>query len=360
MRLSHSSVSCFQECAKKYHYRYVEKLFPKTTHAALLFGSALDKAVEILLQTSSYDKAKIKFIEMWNRQEINKVPESLQENTKIVYANSDFDWDLLSKEDADFLSTYTKDDIVAAYNSASTQKDAIGYDLLKKELKVFFNVANWLCLKNKGLLMLESFDKYIMPNIEKVFATQVPIELMNTDGDNIIGYADFVVKWKNEENPIIFDLKTSSREYDKDSVLSSPQLTLYTHTLGETYKTRKAGFIVLNKHIRKNKTKVCSVCGFDGSGQRHKTCSNEVEGKRCGGEWIETIKPEVYIQVLINDISDRLEEIMLENYNMINDSIKSGIFPRSFTSCKQGYGLCPYYDVCYKNNCDKMIKMEDK
>ena len=148
--------------------------------------------------------------------------------------------------------------------------------------------------------------------------------------------------------------------YDDDAVLISPQLTLYTHVLSDTYKTRRAGFVVLHKQIKKNKKKICSKCGYDGSGERHTTCPNEVEGKRCKGEWSITVDPEVTYQVLINEIPERMEELVIENMEMINECITRGIFTRNLTNCKTRYGSdCEYVGLCREGKKDGLVCMKE-
>ena len=88
-------------------------------------------------------------------------------------------------------------------------------------------------------------------NVEEVLGTQVPINLENEKGDSIVGFADFVVKWKGYDKPIVFDLKTSSIDYAENAVKVSPQLALYVHDLKDKFHTRTAGFLVLKKRIKK-------------------------------------------------------------------------------------------------------------
>ena len=97
-RLSHSSSSAYQDCAKKWELRYKERLYPKTTSSALLFGSALDAASERYLQTGEKEGAVEEFINNWtNAQVANKI-EFIPTSLKVRYANSDFDFELLEKE----------------------------------------------------------------------------------------------------------------------------------------------------------------------------------------------------------------------------------------------------------------------
>jgi hypothetical protein len=107
----------------------------------------------------------------------------------------------------------------------------------------------------------------------------------------------------------------------------------------------------------KNRKKICSKCNHDGSGGRHKTCANEIEGKRCGGEWTETISPEVYVQFIIDEIPEQTENLVLENIADINTAIKTGHFTRNLSMCTNTYGgPCDYLFLCYKGKMDNLVK----
>jgi len=204
--------------------------------------------------------------------------------------------------------------------------------------------------------MIETVRKEILPNIIEVLGTQEYTSLVNEDGDEVVAYADLVCRYKGYDEPIVLDWKTSSREYEESAVLTSPQLTLYVHSLFEKYKTRKAGFIVINKRLIKNKTKYCEKCSKDGTGQRHKTCDNVINEERCNGKWIEKINPKAFIQVIIDTIPVQTENIVLQNYDDINAAIKTGIYTRNLQSCIRPFGKCQFFDICYKDDYSKVIK----
>lgn len=107
----------------------------------------------------------------------------------------------------------------------------------------------------------------------------------------------------------------------------------------------------MNKQITKRKAKICKVCDFDGSGTKFKTCSNRRNGKRCNGEWEETIDPYCYIQIIVDEMPQRNKDIAL---GALNDSIKmieNKIFPRNLEACKWMYGKpCPYQKYCWKGD----------
>lgn len=376
-KISHSQVSRFASCPKSYEFWYKKRYRPTTQSAALLFGTAIDLALSAMLKAlkepEGAKKPEDSFAYFWRFQEINGEKTYLTTCTKIVYANSDYQADLLEPEDV----VKIKEEIEKMYPDSITsdwyahplafidqifeEKKAVGYDMLPEDRKRVLNTANWYCMYRKGLAMIQTLRNDIIPNITEVLGSQEYVSLENEEGDKIIGYADLVCRWKDIKEPIIFDLKTSSIEYEEDSVLTSPQLALYVHGLSDKFeKTRKAGYIVLNKHIKMNKTKVCSVCGFDGSGARHKTCANEIEGKRCGGEWIVKCNPSAYVQIIINDIPEQTEDIVLENYDYINRAIKTGDFHRNFGNCKRFFGRCEFWNLCFEGKMDGLMTQELK
>lgn len=360
-RLSHTQSSLFQECPQKYAYQYIENIRPETIGGALVFGSAIDKALEALVQGGDY---KTVFLGTFSEQTINGAVQEVPSNPYIVYANSDYDPELIFEEDLEYLSQvlngrYFKDVAYEIYE----KKDTVGFENLSLQDRSYLNIIVWHCLKNKGLMVLEEAKNDVLPKFKKIIQTQVPVNLTNGEGDSIMGFADLVAEWEGVNKPIVFDFKTTSKVYDQDSVLTSPQLALYVHDLSDKYdNTRYAGFIVFNKNLEKKRFKKCSKCGKDGTGQRHKTCDNVINNSRCNGEWDEKVEFKVPTQVLINEIPSHTEDIVLQNFEYINQSIKNGIFHRNFSACTKQYGKmfikCPYFDKCYKNSDRGLIRVK--
>jgi len=364
-KISHSSASRFQTCPKSYEYHYVKRYRPKLQSAALLFGTAVDRAVTALMNqqiTKEEKNPEDIFAYTWRFQEVNGHNTYLPTSTDIVYANSDYDEELLTEEDISKLKgKYKIEDPVAEVKAIYERKDLVGFDQLPDADKILLNHSNWLSLFHKGLLMVEAVRTKILPNITEVLDTQAYVTLENDDGDRIVGYADLVCRWKGYEKPIVLDFKTSSRDYAKDAVLTSPQLTLYVHSLFEKYGTRSAGFVVLKKHVRKNRVKICSTCRNDGTGKRHKTCDAEAsDGSRCNGDWIVSLNPEIIVDILIDEIPVRTEDIVLENLAQVNTAIKNGNFVRNFGSCHAPWGKCEFFNLCYKDSMEGLIDMEKK
>lgn len=352
-KLSHSSVTHFQTCAQSWKYHYVDKLRTKIMSSALCFGSSIDKALEALM--IGKEDPYVVFFNTWSKQYVNKVLTDLPENPNIVYADSDVDLDLLDTKQQLFLEDKLGALWETDYKDIFIKKDKVGFKNLTDQERSFINLVAWHCLKTKGDLMITAFKNKVYPKIKRVLALQKAIDLTNSDGDKVTGFADMVCEWENGDI-VVVDFKTSTRNYDEEAVLTSPQLSLYLHCLREEYNITKAGYIVLNKRITKNKIKICSKCGWNGTGNRCRTCPEEINYVRCAGEWLEKINPEVYIQVLIDTIPEQTVKIVMENIDLINESVKTGVFIRNFSSCKRPWGPCLYYNKCYNNDDSELIQ----
>jgi hypothetical protein len=361
-RLSYSQVRQYSECGKKYEYNYILRLREKVKSGALFFGTAFDQAIEAVVKNPSISEKDI-FDKVFSNQELNGRNVYLPDSTLVVYAATDYDGDLLTDSDRQFLTAKAKEllpelfiecgeDIEELYKKCATFKKQKGFRHFRTEENQFLNLCCWFSLRRKGHLMLDAHRKEVLPKITKVVGTQVRVDLVNSEGDALLGYADLIAHWMDEDQPTVIDYKTSASEYAEDSVLTSPQLAIYSHALN----IPKASFIVFRKGILKNKVKICSKCGFDGSGSRAKTCTNDNAGKRCGAEWTETIKPQVDIQIIRDTIPKRTEQIVMENIDQANKGIKAGVFIRNFAAC-DNFGGCPYRNKCFKNSDDGLEQM---
>jgi hypothetical protein len=362
-RLSHSQVNKYSECGKAYELHYKKKWRVKEQSAALLFGTAIDKACENYLHNKDAVEAHEVFIQFWGEQELNGKSTKLHNCTEIIYSNNDLDLELLNESDYDtIIKTHSIKDVLATIDDILQRKDQVGFKKLSENDKQILNLVNWLSMRKKGRLMLSSAINWIDENVVETLGTQVKVDLENEEGDGVLGFADLVARVKGHDKPIVLDFKTSARAYEENAVVTSPQLALYVFSLKHKYQdTNTAGFVVFQKNIRKNKEKTCSVCGHDGSGGRHKKCDNLVKGARCNGEWIEKINPEAVVQVLIDDVDEFFQQQVVENYNQINRGIKAEVYPRNWKSCIQYNGtvICPYYSYCHQNKINDIIIPEE-
>ena len=361
-RLSFSAISTYTTCGEKYNLRYNKKLRSKFFHAALAYGSAIDLALNKLLLTRELPEAIKEFDKAWAFQFVNKKYVSLPEFTDLVYAESDYDVELLQEEDFSKLDeTIMGSDlditlhIDELYPQILEEKKKVGWENLRENQKKLFNLANWLVMRRKGHIMLESYNKKILPKIKEVLAVQKESFLENENGDKVVQYLDLIVKWE-DDRILLMDNKTSAKEYEEDSASRSPQLISYFHGNKDEYKLDAVGFLVLKKQILKNKIKICSLCGNDGSGERHKTCAadNAETGKRCNGTWNIKLNPECYIQIIINDVSPAAENLVLTTFDEANNGIKAGAFHRNLGACVTGF-KCEYWSHCWKGDDSELI-----
>lgn len=326
-RLSHSAVEVFKECSFKYALHYKEKLRSETTGSALLFGSAIDKALEFVLKempneniNALKDLALETFVYHWTHAELNGQTINLTKTNLVKYSKADYELD----EDP------------------------------------------YISLLKKGTLIIEAFFRDVLPQIESVVSTQEEIALINDNGDSVIGYCDAVLKLKGYDQNIIVDFKTSARKYKDDSVKTSPQLSLYKHSLSEKYNTTTAGYIVFIKTINKNPLKICTKCDHDNSDTSHKTCNNQIlhpgdkKLARCCGELTITYRPKIDVQIVIDKIDEEFENKLLESFDDINVKLQQEVFEQNFDKCYGKYGKCLYFDYCRTSDTTGLIVVPSK
>lgn len=355
-KLSHSQVGRHMQCPKSYELWYIKKFRSVQQSAALLFGTALDRAVGVLLEPKKDSKKTPEdiFDYFWRFQDINGKNTYIPTLADLVYSKSDFDEDLLTDEAVAKIGE-SREHILKLRDV----RDELNYKGLTEKERSTLNHAIWWCMYEKGHIMIDALRTKVLPKLTHIHSTQEYVELINDEGDKVIGYIDIVANVEGYDEPIILDLKTSAMRYKDDAVLENPQLALYTHALSDKYKTNKAGFIVLNKQLVKNKTKICSKCGHDGTGGRHKTCDNVVEGARCNGKWNETMNPEAVVQFIISEVPQATQDIVLENMQDITTSIKTGHYTRNLNSCNNWYGgPCSFKNYCWYGKTDDIILPE--
>lgn len=362
-RLSYSAATMYGSCPRKYKYHYIERYRSKMTSGALIFGDAIDSAINALLKKENSDPYGVFDQSFMLNRVGDKTDVYIPECVDIAYAEADFDEELLTLEDKTLLFDkatslgLTGDVLTLFYNIKEAKKDK-GFVNLSFNEKTYYNYCNWLSLRRKGFIVITSYKEKVLPNLTQVHEVQKYFKVENNEGDSVIGYIDLIANWK-DIGTVIFDLKTSAREYQQDSVITSPQLSLYVASQKSQYNTNKAGYIVARKTIRKNRKKTCNKCGHDGSGGRHKTCNNEINAKRCNGDWLEIIDPEADIQVIISDIPEHMQDITMEHLDQTNHAIKQEVFTRNFNSCDSPFP-CPFKKLCLHNKEEDVVQLEEK
>lgn len=346
MKISNSATNRYMQCPKSYELHYIRKLRPNWTSSALIFGDSLDKGLNELLLNTGKDPYEI-FLKGWTNALINKKPVYVPTSDRLVYANKDYNPNILTEEDYAEINQRVESGELTSQDITRLieQKKTKSWDSLSSKEKSYYNFVNWLCMKRKAWFMIESYKKKVMPKITKVHAVQKQIAADNGMGDELTGYIDLIADVEGY-GTVILDNKTSAREYAWDSPSKSPQLALYSHMEGPNYNTTKVGFIVMLKELNDNKIKTCKSCGHIGKGS-HKTCDNTVNTKRCGGEWVEVTNYEADIQILIQEVSTQFETMTIDNFDEVTNAINNNVFPRNLNSCHNTYGSdCPYLKYC--------------
>jgi hypothetical protein len=334
IKLSHSALQTYTECNLKWKLHYKDRLRSSVVGSALLYGGALDSALNILLKTKNLSKSQAEFDRRWRIQEINGEMTDLSTSLNIKYSKKDLDEELLTDEE------------LLSFQNESTDTT---------------NMKSWLCLRRKGHLALKAYHKKVMPLITKVLCIQKPFKLDNGEGDEINGYIDAIVEI--DEKKYLIDNKSSSIEYEKDSAGKSQQLITYYHSEKEEYKLNGVGFIVMYKAIEKNRKKICSICQFNGSSTKHEKCNNLVDKKRCNGEWIITIDPECLIDVILNEVESDIEDKIINDFDQAVIDIKQERFEPNKNACISKFGKCQYFNYCHKDSLEGLItlpKREEK
>lgn len=194
-RLSHTAANMYKNCSLCYKLHYIKGVRPKRVKSYFLFGGVIDKALNKLLLTGSYNEA---------------VQELFLEWTKAT-----------SENDVE----YSKSDLIEGMDG--------------------FNSLYW-----KAEILINEYRTQVFPKIKKVIAVQEPVSLKNSDGDEIPGFLDIIVEWEDGKTYLL-DHKTSSAKYTENSASESPQLALYHYIAKDKYKIDGVGYIVLPKKLRK-------------------------------------------------------------------------------------------------------------
>jgi hypothetical protein len=317
--LSFSGYKRYTTCPQFYKYHDVEQYRPGGFTSALAVGTICDEIVGKKLQGKQVDN--------W-RDSFDYVSKYIEQ--RVEFFSDDLDTDLVDLSEVEKTARrmgWKGDDIKSALNDMTKSQDT-----LSVKQHILLSATTWDSLHVKIVAMLDSFDKWISPQI--VSADHIQHEL-NERG--IRGFLDFTCTLRDGRK-VLMDLKTSKMPYAKDAAQYSPQLALYAALMGFEY----AGFIVLVKTLNKNKTKKCTVCDYSTTGGNRLKCPKDKS------ELSVTMEPTSYSQLLVDSVSKQTKELTL---NAMADTIKAidkGVFPRNLNACGYLYGKpCIYRDRCW-------------
>ena len=306
-KISVSAFKLYHTCPAKFDLHYNKRLRSPDTTSALLFGSAIDEALNAyLLKTGDYlDTFKENF--------------KFEQMTNVEFSKYDADMGLFDSESLDKVKG----------------KSA--------------NYIAWASLRIKGRLLLDEYVNKIGPLIEEVHLVQHKTKSRP-------GFIDAILTLKGI-GKVLLDHKTSAWPYKDDYAKDDIQLAAYGKDFGLTH----VGFIVLVKKINKEILYNCTTCGYETRNTRYKTCSyTDIDGKRCGGKWDKTtaFRPEIQL------ITERLDPSVVENtHSLISETeknIEKKIFPKIVGQCGKMFGKkCIYYNYCWRNDQSGLTNKEE-
>lgn len=360
-KLSYSKISNYSLCGQRYNLHYNHGLREKWQRSSLLFGSAIDEALNNLLATRDLEKSLSIFNKKWAFGFVHGKYESLVRHPDIIYSERDLDEDLVDV-DSNWIKEFRE------------RKSNTKWANLPEEDRSKYNEYNWNCLKLKGEVILRDYCDKVLPQFISVEGIQHESHLTNSEGDTVVQYLDFIATLQ-DGSKILFDNKTTTSlmYYDDESAGSSQQLISYYYNNKKKFGLTGVGYVAMQKTLLKNKKKICSKCGVEGSSSKAKTCDveypdvvvkrgKEVEGSvRCDGEWNVTIKPECAIKIIVNPVTEAAEDLVLTTFDEANNGIKNENWYRNLSVCKSIYGSpCQFQKLCWKGSDEDLVKEEKK
>lgn len=321
LRLSHTQVSKYLECPRKWKYYYKDKIRPDGIGSALFFGISLDEAFNrLLLEKKKYFKNDEHFDFYLSPEEIFKFSMNpFMKNENCEYFKSDLDLSLLTPTDIKDINEYADE---LGFDEYFKIPDIIKYTYDMKfsvdiDTKKIFNYINWLSLYRKGLILIQSYKTNIMPKIHEVIEIQREVRLENEETkDSYIGKIDFIATFKDEPNvEYICDNKSTSKPFKVDDVESHSQLASYS----EAENNRNVAIVYVEKKLRK-KTPITRQ------------------------DIVKTQMPENTIEKTFHNIEITIDGIKKKDYNKIVDNKKE-----AFRSCFFYGRQCEYFDLCWES-----------
>jgi len=207
LKISNSALDLYQTCPRKFKFKYIENLKGDFTATPLLFGSAIDAALNYILE-SIRDKKE------WSSTEAQNI---------FIVKMHEWTGNPLS---------YFKNEIPENINGYASEEEAVFDNLL-----------------NRGPNLIGVYINDVLPLIDTVVSVQDRFEVPNEDGDVFTGVIDFIAKLKDGRT-VLLDNKTASSKYIKKAVVQSQQLSLYIDQFPDL---KYAGYIVLIKNPAKEK-----------------------------------------------------------------------------------------------------------
>lgn len=343
--ISYSKVSTFKSCPQRY---YLEKSYPSDKNAsALPFGSAIEAGVDELLKGKTLEEAVARFEKEWHTASKNRWEDAkkIWDNEEIFYYASDYDKKLITSDDLRQVEDW--------FSSIKSKKKEKTWDkqmgkfqgqvkndaYISSEDRKFAHRVIWTCCLNRGKLMLEAFQRDLLPEIEEVVATQKDIQVVNEEGDKLVGIIDYIFKLKGHEKLILIDLKTAGRPYTLHDLNTSDQLSIY----GAVEGVGSVGYMVLLKSIKYERT--CTNCGGEPPSAQKKLC-DKVACKKKKARY-DNVTSKAETQLITRDLREEESEEIFDDFSDVLVAIKNEVNWKNPSSCFNFGKRCEYYDFCW-------------
>lgn len=275
IKLSYTANSMYQMSPRSYFLHYMLNIREDNYKGSFILGDIMDDAFGILAKTGSVDEAKKHFKKRFNKYKTHLGTLDVLKSDKIKWTKTEGD-----------------------------PKDWLDY---------------------KADMAIEAYAEQVLPHFDEVLAIQQYVKIEEPSGSFIRGYADKIVRWKQDPKAdnydpkldkwngkvILFDDKFSTMKYD---VKTSEQLGTYTQAPNITHKIDAEGYIVVPKKYRTRK------------------------------------EPFVPINISIDKVSKSAIKSIFKQYSETLHGIKNGEF--HCTGCKENKFGCPYKNYCKTNGKD--------
>ncbi len=192
-RISYSQISMYGDCPLRWKLNYVDKLSIRESNIHLIFGTAMHEVLQTYLEIMYNDSAKN--ADLLNLEEMLR--DKLIEQFKIA-------------EESDGKAPCTKEDLNEFF------KDGVAIiDFVRKKRGDYFQKRQY-----------------------ELIGCEVPIEVDLKNNVKIVGYLDIVLKHKPTDIITIYDIKTSTRGWNKwmkKDENKTQQLLLYKQFYSKQY-----------------------------------------------------------------------------------------------------------------------------
>lgn len=345
--VSYSAATRYKTCPTKF---FLSKRFSdKRISSAFPFGKAVEKAVDAALDGKDINVAKDVFLAHWNQEHIRgNEYRQVFDNLDLTYYASDLDRNLFALEDEAQLDKWAEEILDEHRRGWLEIIEEIASDIsgdrpVNEAQIAFYNRVMWTCCRIRAFVMLEAFYRDILPKIDLTqrehFSSQREVSMQNNEGDKIVGYVDYVVYLK-DHGWAILDLKTGASPYAMHKLNTSEQLKTYVAAIGDEIGSKKAGYCVLIKKIKVDKS--CNKCDAPREGLAKK-CKTE----GCGGEYCKNT-PRGEAQLIVKDYQDEELDDLLDDYMNVAVAIKNEVKFKNPENCHAFGRVCEFYDHCWK------------